>query len=373
MGSGARSLRDMARTPDDRWRGRPFLSAGLRLFVFVAPIAAAALTSALTARAVNRSPEIGPLALRWAIVIVSSTIMLIVADRGVRRLLPLAVLLRLDLGFPGRKPSRLSVGGAAANLRELEERVRIARTTGFEEDPDHAAEMILSLVAAVEAHDRATRGHAERVRVYTDLLGEQMRLYPEDRDRLRWAALLHDVGKLEVPVSVLNKPGPLDPRELEIVRRHPEDGARLTHPLHAWLGEWAAAITEHHERWDGRGYPSGTAGSDVSLGARVIAVADCYETMTASRPYHKPKSPAEARRELLRCSGTQFDPAIVLAFLEVPFRRLRHVSGPAAFFAQTPVLRGIDRVGGIVGRVASAAAVAGGALAVSIASVTLHR
>jgi HD-GYP domain-containing protein (c-di-GMP phosphodiesterase class II) len=363
----------MARIPETRWRSRPLASAGLRLFVFLAPIASAAITSALTARAVNSSSVVGPLALRWATVIVASTATLVLADRWVRRLLPLAVLLRMDLAFPGPAPSRTSVARAAANLSELEERVRIARTTGFDDDPSRAAEMILSLVAAVEAHDRATRGHAERVRVYTDLLADALKLYPDDRDRLRWVALLHDVGKLEVPVSVLNKPGPLDPRELEIVRRHPEEGARLTRPLHAWLGEWAAAISEHHERFDGRGYPRGAAGTDVSLGARVVAVADCYETMTAARPYHKPKTPAEARRELVRCSGTQFDPAIVHAFLEVPVRRLRLVTGAAALVAHTPVLRGLDRVGSMVGRVASAAAVAGGALALSIASVTLHR
>ena len=363
----------MARIPEDRWRSRPLLSAGLRLFVFVAPIASAALTSALTARAVNGSTAVGPLALRWAIVIVGSTTVLILADRFARRLLPLAVLLRLDLAFPGNAPSRVTVARAAANLPELEERVRIARTAGFDDDPGSAAEMMLSLVAAVEAHDRATRGHAERVRVYTDLLAEELNVYPADRDRLRWAALLHDVGKLEVPVSVLNKPGPLDPRELEIVRRHPEEGARLTNPLHVWLGEWAAAITEHHERFDGRGYPRGASGSDISLGARIIAVADCYETMTAARPYHKPKTTAEARRELVRCAGTQFDPAVVHAFLEVPVRRLRLVTGPAKLVAHTPVLRSLDRLGAMVGRVASAAAVAGGALAVSIASVTIHR
>jgi putative nucleotidyltransferase with HDIG domain len=361
----------MASTHENRWRGRPFLSAGLRAFVFVAPIVAAALTSALTARAVNRS--VTSLALRWAIVIGVSIAVLVVADRLARRLLPLGVLLRLDLAFPGRTPSRLGVALDAANLRELEERVRIARTMGFGDDPDTAAEMMLSLVAAAEAHDRATRGHAERVRAYADLLAENMNVHPADRDKLRWAALLHDVGKLEVPISVLNKPGPLDARELEVVRRHPEEGARLTHPLHGWLGEWAAAITEHHERWDGRGYPKGVVGPEISLAARIIAVADVYETMTAARPYHRPKSPSEARRELIRCAGAQFDPTVVNAFLELPVRRLRVVSGPASVVAHTPVLRGLDRVGGLVDRVASAAAVAGGALAVSIASVTLHR
>src|SRR5439155_11334988 len=227
----------------------------------------------------------------------------------------------------------------------------------LDEDAGQSAETILSLVAAVEAHERSTRGHAERVRVYTDLLADQLKLYPDDRDRLRWGALLHDVGKLEVPLSVLNKAGPLDPRELEIVRRHTEDGAKLTRPMHAWLGEWTAAITEHHERWDGRGYPRGTAGPEISLGARVVAVADVYETMTAARPYHRPKSHAEARKELVRCSGTQFDPAIVGAFLQIPERHLQLVRGRVALLAQAPVLRELDRVVGAVGSVISAALV----------------
>jgi HD-GYP domain-containing protein (c-di-GMP phosphodiesterase class II) len=191
------------------------------------------------------------------------------------------------------------------------------------------------------------------VRLYTDLIGEELKLYPADRDRLRWAALIHDVGKLEVPTSVLNKPGPLDPRELEVVRRHPQDGARLTRPLHDWLGEWAAAISEHHERWDGRGYPNGLSGSAISLGARIVAVADCYETMTAARPYHRPKTASQARQELVRCADSQFDPAVVNAFLSVPMGKLRRVNGPAAWIAQTPALRGLERVASITRRIAS--------------------
>jgi putative nucleotidyltransferase with HDIG domain len=227
--------------------------------------------------------------------------------------------------------------------------------------------MILSLVAAVEAHDRATRGHSERVRIYSDLIAEQMKLYPEDRDRLRWAAMVHDVGKLEVPTSVLNKAGPLDPAELEIVRRHPEDGARMTAPLHEWLGEWANAIIEHHERFDGRGYPGGRGGSAISLGARIVAVADVYETMTATRPYHRPKVPLAAREELSRCSGSQFDPAVVNAFLQVSVRRLRLASGPVAWLAQTPVLRGLRGFATAARRTASAATITVGAVVMSIA------
>jgi len=365
----------MARLGEHRWHSRPATASLLRVLIVAAPLAAGAATSLLVARAVNRTSSVHPMPIRWLVVVASSLAVLVLVHRLARRLLPLAVLLRMSLAFPGAAPSRFSVARAAANLRELEERLRIARTTGFDfdEDAGHAAEIILSLVAAVEAHERSTRGHAERVRVYTDLIAEQLNLHPDDRDRLRWAALVHDVGKLEVPTSVLNKAGPLDPRELEIVRRHPEDGARLTKPLHDWLGEWATAIGEHHERFDGRGYPRGAQGGEISLGARIIAVADVYETMTAARPYHRPKSHAEARKELVRCSGTQFDPTIVGVFLQVPERRLQAARGGLGRVSHTPGLRELDRLVGAVGRVISAAIVTGGILAVSIAGVTLHR
>jgi len=365
----------MARSSENRWHSRPFAASVVRVVVVLAPLLAAGATSLLVAHAVDGATAVDSLALRWVVVVASSVGVLVIVHRLSRQLLPLAVLLRLSLAFPGAAPSRFAVARAATNLRELEERLRIARTTGFDfdEDAGQAAEIILSLVAAVEAHERSTRGHAARVRVYTDLIADQLNIHPEDRDRLRWAALVHDVGKLEVPTSVLNKAGPLDPRELEIVKRHPEDGARLTKPLHAWLGEWADSISEHHERFDGRGYPRGATGGEISLGARIIAVADVYETMTAARPYHRPKSQAEARRELVRCSGTQFDPTIVGVFLQVPERRLQAARGGLGRASNTPVLRELDRLAGVVGRVISAAIVTGGILAVSIAGVTLHR
>ncbi|MGH2794277.1 MAG: HD-GYP domain-containing protein [Actinomycetota bacterium] len=360
----------MSRTREDRWRGRPLASVGLRFIVFTVPIVGALATAVLLGSLLEEVTGSWPFVLRWALLLVASAPVLIASDRLARRLLPLAVLLKLTLPFPGPAPSRLRVARAAANLKELEERVRIARTTGFDSDPGTASEMILSLVAAVEAHDRATRGHSERVRVYTDLIGDQMKLYPEDRDRLRWAAMVHDVGKLEVPRSVLNKSGPLDPAELQIVRRHPEDGARMTAPLHVWLGEWANAIVEHHERFDGRGYPAGRGGSTISLGARIVAVADVYETMTAARPYHRPKTPIKAREELVRCSGSQFDPAVVNAFLQVSVRRLRLVSGFGTWASQTPVLRGLRTVAMAARSVTSTAAVI--VAAVAIASGSAH-
>jgi hypothetical protein len=353
----------MPKPLDSRWRGRPIASACLRLFVFVAPIAAAVGTSSVLSGVLDRVPGWRALAVRWTIVLGASTAVLIVVDRLARRLLPLAVLLRLSLAFPKEAPSRVAVARRAANVRDLAERVERARRLGLDDEPTRAAEIILELVAAVEAHDRATRGHSERVRIFSDLIAEQMRLGPGARDRLRWAALLHDVGKLEVPAKMLNKAGPLDAKEREIVNRHPEEGAKLIAPMASWLGEWAHAVRDHHERYDGTGYPQALQGAGISLGGRIVAVADAYEVMTAWRPDRKPLGAVKARQELVACSSTHFDPHIVRAFLEVSVGRLRFVSGPLAWMAQAPILRGLGEVAAGVasaaGHAASGAAVAG--------------
>ncbi len=198
-----------------------------------------------------------------------------------------------------------------------------------------AAEKIVSLAATLSAHDRKTRGHAERVRAYTDLMAEELRLPDDDRDRLRWSALLHDVGKLTVHADVLNKAGQLSEDEWELMRQHPLEGAKLTAPLAGWLGQWANTIAEHHERFDGRGYPHGLGGHDISTGGRIVAVADSYDTMTSVRSYNKPMSTDAARAELAACAGAQFDPVIVRAFLAVSVSRLRAVA-PLAWLGSLP-------------------------------------
>jgi HD-GYP domain-containing protein (c-di-GMP phosphodiesterase class II) len=141
------------------------------------------------------------------------------------------------------------------------------------------------------------------VRAFTDLLAGQLKVPEEDRERLRWAALLHDVGKLEVPARILNKPGKPEPSEWERLKAHPAAGAAVAAPLLPWLGPWGAAIVEHHERFDGTGYPAGVSGEGISLGGRIVTVADSFEVMTAARSYKKPMSVPAARRELAACAA----------------------------------------------------------------------
>ena len=193
-------------------------------------------------------------------------------------------------------------------------------------------------MAALSAHDRKTRGHSERVRAYTDMLAGELDLDDEDRDRLRWAALLHDIGKLRVPGRILNKAGKPDRVEWERLQAHPAEGAAIAEPLLPWLGRWAVTIVQHHERFDGRGYPAGLEGEAISLGARIVGVADSFEVMTAARAYKRPMTPPAARRELARCAGSQFDPAVVRLFLNISIGRLWWTVGPASWVAVTPVL-----------------------------------
>jgi putative nucleotidyltransferase with HDIG domain len=193
--------------------------------------------------------------------------------------------------------------------------------------PSTAAQQILVLADAVEDHDHGTRGHSERVRTFTDIIAIQIGLDAGDRERLRWAALLHDVGKITIAATTLNKVDAPTPEEWAEVERHPEEGARLTAALRPWLGRWANVIEQHHERWDGAGYPFGLSGEAISLGARIVAVADAYETMTSGRPYQHALSVGAARAELQRCAGTQFDPSVVRAFLGLSPRRVaQHVA-----------------------------------------------
>lgn len=258
------------------------------------------------------------------------------AQRLGRRLIPLRALLRLSLAFPGVAPSRYAIALRAESPRLLARRAGGGMDEGIGTEPDGAAVALLELVAALSRHDRALRGHSERVRAYTELVAEELGLDRGARDGLRWAGLLHDVGKLEIPAAVLNKAGRLNDDEWDLIRTHPRRGAELCAPLVPWLGEWSAAVLDHHERWDGQGYPRGLVATDISLAGRIVAVADAFDVMTSARSYKRPRPTEQAKAELVRCSGSQFDPNVVRAFLAISVRNLRRVMGPVTVWAQRP-------------------------------------
>jgi hypothetical protein len=195
----------------------------------------------------------------------------------------------------------------------------------------------------------------------------ELHLGEADRARLRWAALLHDIGKLRVSPRILNKPAKPDPREWTILRRHPAEGAQLVAPILPWLGVWGTAVEQHHEWFDGSGYPRRLKGSAISQAARIVAVADIFEVITAPRPYSRPVGVTKAREELVRVSGTQLDPAVVRAFLNVSVGELWPVVGIGSILCQVPL---VSQVIGLLGNAlpawsgSTAATAAAGALLV---------
>jgi hypothetical protein len=266
--------------------------------------------------------------------------------------------LRLSLVFPDHAPSRFAAALRSGSGKALERAVDRATTEEEFATSQATAEIVLDLVAALSAHDRLTRGHCERVRAYSDLIGQQLGLDAECASKLHWAALLHDVGKLDVPPEILNKKGRLNDEEWRIVRGHPAASDRWLVRVESWLGEWALAASQHHERYDGDGYPTGLRGDEISLAGRIVAVADAFDVMTAARSYKKPFPAAQARTELANNAGTQFDPAVVRAFLAISLGRLRLVMGPLAWLAG--VVPGFITLGGAAsgaGTVVTAAAV----------------
>jgi putative nucleotidyltransferase with HDIG domain len=368
------STKEAADAAEDRWHGRPVLSALVSGSVFLVPISLSILAATVSAHLLPRPRTDGGLAAWWIVVLGVPSVVLLVADRLARRALPLAVLLKMTMVFPDQAPKRRAIVRKSGSTRNLAQRVEEARTHGIEDEPVVAAEKILALAGALNAHDRLTRGHGERVRVLTDLIADELDLSTHDRDRLRWSALLHDIGKLAVHPHILNKPDKLDDEEWEIIKNHPLEGAKLTAPLAGWLGEWANTIAEHHEKFDGTGYPHGLKGNEISLGGRIVAVADCYDTMTTTRSYKTSMSPKAARAELAACAGTQFDPKVVRAFLDISIGRLRPMVGPLAWLGSLPFIGSIPQLGQatvvVLGRVGAASLVVSGAVAVGTVQAT---
>jgi HD-GYP domain-containing protein (c-di-GMP phosphodiesterase class II) len=171
-----------------------------------------------------------------------------------------------------------------------------------------------ALAEAIELRDAYTGGHTRRVTEYSLATGRQLRLKEDQLEQLRMAAILHDIGKIGVDDHVLRKPGKLDREEFEQMKKHPRLGADILDHIQ-YLATILPGIRSHHERNDGRGYPDGLGKKKIPLVARIIAVADTYDAMTSDRPYRKGLNKDIAVQELIDCSGTQFDPVVVEAFL----------------------------------------------------------
>ncbi|HEY2790615.1 MAG TPA: HD domain-containing phosphohydrolase [Gaiellales bacterium] len=173
-----------------------------------------------------------------------------------------------------------------------------------------------ALAAALEAKDAYTNDHAIEIAELAGAVCDELRIAPADSRLIRLGALLHDIGKIGIPESILRKPGPLTAAESTVMQRHPQIGARILEPV-PHFAQLVPLVRASHERYDGDGYPDGLAADRIPLGSRVIGVCDAFHAMTEDRVYRKAMAPAEAIAEIERCSGTQFDPECVRALLDV--------------------------------------------------------
>ncbi|MCD6289067.1 MAG: diguanylate cyclase [Anaerolineae bacterium] len=197
-------------------------------------------------------------------------------------------------------------------LKELNESLMAANA----EIKQMNEELLGLLAKVIDFRDPYVYNHSEQVATYAVAIAQEMGLPADQVDVLRRAALCHDLGKIGIPDAILNKPGRLTDKEYNAIKAHPDIGAAMLESSHA-LYQLIPIVRHHHERWDGKGYPDHLAGTQIPLEARILAVADAVETMASDRPYKRGMSTDQILKELRRCAGTQFDPAVVDAFIRV--------------------------------------------------------
>jgi len=178
--------------------------------------------------------------------------------------------------------------------------------------------VLQALTAAIDAKDRYTCGHSERVATLAVELGRRVGLSEEEVERLRISGLVHDIGKIGVPEAVLTKPGRLTDDEFDQIKQHPEIGVRILRDL-PQLADVLPGVLHHHERWDGNGYPHGLSGEGIPLFARLLALADSFDAMSSSRTYRSAMPRTAVLEEVQACAGTQFDPALAREFVRLDF------------------------------------------------------
>lgn len=215
--------------------------------------------------------------------------------------------------------SRTLEGGRANS----EVRAEIPSNPVSGEDGASAASWgILALAAAIETRDQLAQGHVERVARYARTVGSELGLNAHDLHVLWLSAVLHDVGKLVVPETILGKAGPLEEEEMRRVHEYPQAGARFVEGVPG-LEEALDGILQHREKWDGSGYPAGLAGEAISMAGRIISVVEAFDAMVHDRPYRHALTPEEALRELTAANDKAFDPSVLAAFLRTYTREAR--------------------------------------------------
>lgn len=345
-----------------QWTSRPWAARCIFIAVCVIPIAVSALATLLAAHRVLPHPH-GLWVGAWVLTLLAvSQTTVRLTERATRRLVPLTALLRFSLVFPDKAPSRFAVALRSGSVEKMRRDSDHAVLHGLPDAPSDALAAALMMVTSLNHHDRRTRGHCDRVRAFSELIAVEMGLDEAFRERLRWGSLLHDLGKLTVPAEILNKPGKPTAEEWKMLQSHPMNGEVMLAPLREWLGEAIHAAGQHHERWDGNGYPQGLKGNQISLSARIVAVADAYDVMTATRSYKKALPAAAARLELTKNAGSQFDPAVVRALLEVSVGRMTAAAaGPLGALVNLPYF----------GSILSSASSVSGAAASGVSAVAL--
>ncbi|MFQ5645631.1 MAG: HD domain-containing phosphohydrolase [bacterium] len=181
---------------------------------------------------------------------------------------------------------------------------------------DNFKNTIISMAKSLEKRDQYTFGHSERVSHYSLKIAGKLGFSEEELSVMRYASLLHDIGKIGIHDSILQKAGPLTNEERREINKHPEYGVEILKPI-VGMEKIIPIVLHHHEFYDGRGYPEGLKGEEIERGSRIIAVADTYEAMTADRPYRKAMPQEKAVSIIKECSGTQFDPEMVKIFLDI--------------------------------------------------------
>jgi putative nucleotidyltransferase with HDIG domain len=255
------------------------------------------------------------------------------AARGITSLLILPIFLKERLSgiiALGHRTGAAPSGDDVTQARQLADQVAVALSNArlVEELADLNWGTLTALARAIDAKSPWTAGHSERVTNLALRIARAMGLSQPELDTLHRGGLLHDIGKIGTPPEILDKPGRLTPDEANTMRLHVRIGARILEPIAAYAGV-IPIVLQHHEWFDGTGYPDGLAGEAISLGARIFAVADCFDALVSDRPYRPGMEPERVVEIIRQGAGRQFDPRVVQAFLEVMSRKEPGSAQPA--------------------------------------------